>query len=65
MIAIKHVPACASAMRAVRALVALASRKLAPHALRAGIAREGAERAAVEALRPRPVFLPHGTPGMQ
>lgn len=35
------------------------------HALRAGIAREGAERAAVEAPRPRPVFLPHGTPGMQ
>ena len=34
-------------------------------ALRAGIAREGAERGAIEAPRPRPVFLAHGTPGMQ
>lgn len=34
-------------------------------ALRSGIAREGVERAAIPAPRPRPVFLPHGTPGMQ
>lgn len=34
-------------------------------ALRSGIAREGAERPAVAPPRPRPVFLAHGTPGMQ
>lgn len=34
-------------------------------ALRSGIAREGAERATLATSRPRPVFLPHGTPGMQ
>ena len=34
-------------------------------ALRIGIAREGAERASIVPPRPRAVFLPHGTPGMQ
>jgi CBS domain-containing protein len=34
------------------------------HALRAGIARETAQRSSIEPPRPRPVFLPHGTPGM-
>jgi predicted transcriptional regulator len=34
-------------------------------ALRSGIAREGAERGAISPPTPRPVFLPHGTPGMQ
>ena len=34
-------------------------------ALRGGIAREGAERGAIPAPGPRPVFLPYGTPGMQ
>ena len=34
-------------------------------ALRNGIAREGAERPSIPPPRPRPVFLPHGTPGMQ
>jgi CBS-domain-containing membrane protein len=34
-------------------------------ALRSGIARETTERAAFSPPRPRPVFLPHGTPGMQ
>ena len=34
-------------------------------ALRSGIAREGVERASIPPARPRPVFLPHGTPGMQ
>ena len=34
-------------------------------ALRSGIAREGAERAPIAPPRPRPVFLHHGTPGMQ
>ena len=34
-------------------------------ALRSGIAREGAERSAIPPPHPRPVFLPHGTPGMQ
>lgn len=34
-------------------------------ALRSGIAREGSERGAIAAPRPRPVFLSHGTPGMQ
>lgn len=34
-------------------------------ALRSGIAREGTERPAVPPPRPRPVFLAHGTPGMQ
>ncbi len=34
-------------------------------ALRSGIAREGAERPSIRPARPRPVFLPHGTPGMQ
>ena len=33
--------------------------------LRSGIAREGAERASMAPQRPRPVFLPHGTPGMR
>ena len=35
------------------------------NALRAGIAREGVERPSIPRARPRPVFLPHGTPGMQ
>lgn len=35
------------------------------NALRTGIAREGVERASIPPSRPRPVFLPHGTPGMQ
>ena len=35
------------------------------NALRTGIAREGVERALIPPARPRPVFLPHGTPGMQ
>lgn len=35
------------------------------NALRSGIAREGVERASIPPARPRPVFLPHGTPGMQ
>ncbi len=35
------------------------------NALRTGIAREGVERASIPPARPRPVFLPHGTPGMQ
>ena len=35
------------------------------NALRRGIAREGVERASISPPRPRPVFLPHGTPGMQ
>lgn len=34
-------------------------------ALRSGIAREGAERKSILPPRPRPVFLAHGTPGMQ
>ena len=34
-------------------------------ALRSGIAREGAERASFPPPHPRPVFLPHGTPGMR
>jgi hypothetical protein len=34
-------------------------------ALRSGITRESAERGAISPPRPRPVFLPHGTPGMQ
>jgi CBS domain-containing protein len=34
------------------------------HALRAGIAREAAERSSVPPPHPRAVFLPHGTPGM-
>jgi len=34
-------------------------------ALRGGIAREAAERPAVPASMPRPVFLPRGTPGWQ
>lgn len=34
-------------------------------ALRSGIAREGAERGPIPPARPRPVFLAHGTPGMQ
>jgi CBS domain-containing protein len=34
-------------------------------ALRSGIAREGVERAELPPPGPRPVFLPHGTPGMQ
>jgi hypothetical protein len=34
-------------------------------ALRSGITRESAERGAIPASQPRPVFLPHGTPGMQ
>lgn len=34
-------------------------------ALRTGIAREGTERASIPPPRPRPVFLPIGTPGMQ
>ena len=34
-------------------------------ALRSGIAREGAERASIPPPHPRPVFLPHGTPGMR
>jgi CBS domain-containing protein len=34
-------------------------------ALHIGIAREGAERVSIAPPRPRPVFLPHGTPGMQ
>lgn len=33
-------------------------------ALRSGIARESAERAAIAAPQPRPVFLPQGIPGM-
>jgi CBS domain-containing protein len=32
--------------------------------LRGGIEREGAERGAIAPPRPRPVFLPMGTPGM-
>ena len=35
------------------------------NALRSGIAREGVERASIPPPPPRPVFLPHGTPGMQ
>lgn len=34
-------------------------------ALRSGIARESTERGPIAPPRPRPVFLPHGTPGMQ
>ena len=34
------------------------------NALRTGIAREGAKRASIPRGRPRPVFLPHRTPGM-
>jgi CBS domain-containing protein len=34
-------------------------------ALRKGIAREGVERGAIAPPPPRPVFLAHGTPGMQ
>ena len=34
-------------------------------ALRAGIAREAAQRSEIAVPPPRPVFLPHGTPGMQ
>lgn len=34
-------------------------------ALRSGMARETSERGAISPPRPRPVFLPHGTPGMQ
>lgn len=34
-------------------------------ALRSGIAREGVERSELPPPAPRPVFLPHGTPGMQ
>jgi len=34
-------------------------------ALRSGIARESTERGSIPPSRPRPVFLPHGTPGMQ
>lgn len=34
-------------------------------ALRNGIVREGSERGAIAPRRPRPVFLPHGTPGLQ
>lgn len=34
-------------------------------ALRSGIARESAEKAAIAPVRQRPVFLAHGTPGMQ
>ena len=34
-------------------------------ALRSGIARETSERPAMSPPRPRPAFLPHGTPGMQ
>jgi hypothetical protein len=34
-------------------------------ALRSGIARESVERPAIPPARPRPVFLAHGTPGMQ
>jgi hypothetical protein len=34
-------------------------------ALRNGIARETSERPAISPPRPRPAFLPHGTPGMQ
>jgi len=34
-------------------------------ALRAGIAREAAQRSEIAAPPRRPVFLPHGTPGMQ
>jgi CBS domain-containing protein len=34
------------------------------HALRAGMARESAERPAISPPAPRAVFLPHGTPGM-
>jgi CBS domain-containing protein len=33
-------------------------------ALRSGIARESAERAAISKPQPRPVFLPQGMPGM-
>lgn len=33
-------------------------------ALRSGIARESAERAAIATPQPRPVFLPQGMPGM-
>ena len=35
------------------------------NAFRTGIAREGVERPSIPPPRPRPVFLPHGTPGMQ
>lgn len=34
-------------------------------ALRSGIARESVERGSIPPVRPRPVFLAHGTPGMQ
>lgn len=34
-------------------------------AMRSGIVRESVERGAAPPPRPRPVFLPHGTPGMQ
>ena len=34
-------------------------------ALRSGIAREGVERGSIPPAPPRPVFLAHGTPGMQ
>lgn len=35
------------------------------NALRTGVAREDVERPSIPRARPRPVFLPHGTPGMQ
>ena len=35
------------------------------HALRVGIARENLDRPPVSPANPRPVFLPHGTPGMR
>ena len=34
-------------------------------AMRSGIARESVERGSISPPRPRPVFLQHGTPGMQ
>ncbi|MBS0445869.1 MAG: CBS domain-containing protein [Proteobacteria bacterium] len=34
-------------------------------ALQGGIAREVRQRAPIEAARPRPMFLPHGTPAMR
>lgn len=34
-------------------------------AVKAGLARETAERPAISPPRPRPTYLPHGTPGMQ
>lgn len=34
-------------------------------ALRSGTSREAAERPPISPARPRPTFLPHGTPGMQ